>query len=92
MSRIGDDSFRIVNAAHERCNGRSRFRVPQFRARERWRAVLGNRGGEIPRTVLRSWDEAEARLFPLVMARPDMYQQSVSMIQELLRRLRETYP
>lgn len=49
-------------------------------------------GGEIPRTVLRSWDEAEARLFPLVMARPDIYQQSVSMIQELLRRLRETTP
>ena len=26
------------------------------------------------------------------MARPDIYQQSVSMIQELLRRLRETAP
>jgi hypothetical protein len=26
MSRIGDGSLRIVNAAHERCNGRSRFR------------------------------------------------------------------
>jgi len=49
-------------------------------------------GGEIPRAVLRSWDEAEARLFPMVMARPDIYQQSVSMIQELLRRLRETIP
>jgi hypothetical protein len=49
-------------------------------------------GGEIPRAVLRSWDEAEARLFPMVMARPDIYQQSVSMIQELLRRLRETTP
>ena len=42
-------------------------------------------GGEIPRAVLRSWDEAEARLFPLVMARPDVYQQSVSVIQQLLR-------
>jgi len=31
-------------------------------------------GPEIPRTVLRAWDEAEARLFPTVMARPDLYQ------------------
>jgi len=47
---------------------------------------------EIPRAVLRSWDEAEARLFPMVMARPDLYQQSVSMIQRLLALLRETCP
>ena len=47
---------------------------------------------EIPRAVLRSWDEAEARLFPTVMARPDLYQQSVSMIQRLLALLRETCP
>ena len=47
---------------------------------------------EIPRAVLRSWDEAEARLFPTVMARPDLYQQSVSMIQRLLGLLRETCP
>jgi hypothetical protein len=45
---------------------------------------------EVPRAVLRSWDEAEARLFPTVMARPDLYQQSVSLIQRLLGRLRET--
>jgi hypothetical protein len=44
----------------------------------------------VPRTVLRAWDEAEARLFPLVMARPDLYQRSVSAIQLLLGRLRET--
>ena len=51
------------------------------------------RGGPgIPRAVLRSWDEAEARLFPTVMARPDLYQQSVSMIQRLLALLRETCP
>src|SRR5580692_12489168 len=46
----------------------------------------------MPRAVLRAWDEAEARLFPLVMARPDLYQRSVSMIQRLLGRLRETCP
>jgi hypothetical protein len=45
---------------------------------------------DIPRSVLRSWDEAEARLFPLVMAQPDLYQRSVTMIQRLLARLRET--
>lgn len=49
-------------------------------------------GTAIPRAVLRSWDQAEARLFPLVMARPDLYQRSVSMIQRLLAYLRETCP
>ncbi len=47
-------------------------------------------GGEIPRAVLRAWDEAEARLFPTVMARPDEYQRSVRLIQRLTGRLRET--
>jgi len=46
----------------------------------------------IPRAVLRSWDEAEARLFPTIMARPDVYQQAVGLIQRLLGRLRETCP
>jgi hypothetical protein len=46
----------------------------------------------VPRAVLRSWDEAEARLFPTIMARPDVYQQAVSLIQQLLGRLRETCP
>jgi len=49
-------------------------------------------GPGVPRAVLRSWDEAEARLFPLVMARPDLYQQAVSMISQLAARLRETCP
>ncbi|MGH3219162.1 MAG: hypothetical protein ACRDPY_10720 [Streptosporangiaceae bacterium] len=44
----------------------------------------------MPRAVLRAWDEAEARLFPLVMARPDLYQRSVGAIGLLLGRLRET--
>ena len=52
----------------------------------------GGRPGaqEVPRAVLRSWDQAEARLFPTIMARPDVYQQSVTLIQRLLGRLRET--
>jgi hypothetical protein len=52
---------------------------------------VGAPGGRaVPHAVLRSWDEAEARLFPTIMARPDVYQQSVSLIQRLLGRLRET--
>jgi hypothetical protein len=47
---------------------------------------------EVPRAVLRAWDQAEARLFPTIMARPDVYQQSVSLIQRLVGRLRDTCP
>jgi hypothetical protein len=46
----------------------------------------------VPPSVLRSWDEAEARLFPLVMAQPELYQQALGVIQRLLERLRETCP
>jgi hypothetical protein len=57
-------------------------------------APLGGRPGgqQVPRAVLRSWDQAEARLFPTIMARPDVYQQSVTLIQQLLGRLRDTCP
>jgi hypothetical protein len=44
----------------------------------------------VPHAVLRSWDEAEARLFPTIMARPDVYQQSVLLIQQLAGKLRES--
>ena len=44
----------------------------------------------MPPSVLRSWDEAEARLFPLVMAQPELYQQALGAVQQLLERLRET--
>src|SRR6516164_338643 len=47
-------------------------------------------GPGVPPAVLRSWDEAEARLFPLVMAQPELYQQALGAIQRLLGRLRET--
>ncbi len=46
----------------------------------------------VPPSVLRSWDEAEARLFPLVMAQPELYQQALGAIQALLGPLRETCP
>jgi hypothetical protein len=55
-------------------------------------AGAGAQPGEpsVPSAVLRSWDEAEARLFPLVMAQPDLYQQALGVIQRMLERLRET--
>jgi len=49
-------------------------------------------GTSVPLAVLQSWDEAEARIFPLVMAQPDLYQQSVTTIQRLLGRLRGSCP
>jgi hypothetical protein len=47
---------------------------------------------EVPAAVLRSWDQAEAKLFPLVMARPDVYERAVRVIADLAARLRETCP
>ena len=47
---------------------------------------------EVPPSVLRSWDEAEARLFPLVMAQPELYQQALGMVRQVIARLRETCP
>src|SRR5690242_7544316 len=44
----------------------------------------------VPPSVLRSWDEAEARLFPLVMAQPELYEQALGAVRQLLERLRET--
>jgi hypothetical protein len=42
----------------------------------------------VPTETLRSWDAAEARLFPLVMARPEEYERSLALIQVLLGWLR----
>jgi hypothetical protein len=38
--------------------------------------------------TLRSWDEAEARLFPLVMSRPEAYERALVLIAGVLARLR----
>lgn len=46
----------------------------------------------MPAAVLRSWDQAEAKLFPLVMARPDVYERALRMIADLAARLRDTCP
>lgn len=45
---------------------------------------------QVPTVVLRSWDQAEAKIFPLVMARPEVYEQALHMIADLAARLRET--
>jgi hypothetical protein len=49
-------------------------------------------GAQVPPSVLRSWDQAEARLFPLVMAQPEVYEQALGLVRQLLERLRETCP
>ena len=50
------------------------------------------RGNSVPAETLRSWDAAEARLFPLVMARPEVYERSLAMIDVLLGWLRSRCP
>lgn len=47
---------------------------------------------DVPVAVLRSWDQAEAQLFPLVMARPELYTQALEMVGVLAAGLRETCP
>src|SRR5262249_29726596 len=47
---------------------------------------------QVPAAVLRSWDQAEAKLFPLVMARPDAYERALRMIADLADRLPDTCP
>ena len=47
---------------------------------------------QVPAAVLRSWDQAEAKIFPLVMARPEVYERALHMIADLAARLRETCP
>jgi hypothetical protein len=44
----------------------------------------------VPAQTLRSWDEAEARLFPLIMSRPEAYKRALILIQETLGQLRNS--
>ena len=44
---------------------------------------------DVPAQTLRSWDAAEAGLFPLIMARPHEYERSLSLVQILLGWLRD---
>jgi len=54
------------------------------------RSAESSAGAQVPPSVLRSWDQAEARLFPLVMAQPEVYEQALGLVRQLLERLRET--
>ena len=49
-------------------------------------------GQQVPIAVLRSWDQAEAKIFPLVMARPEVYERALHLIADLAARLRKTCP
>jgi len=51
-------------------------------------AARGEPQAGVPAQMLRSWDAAEAQLFPLIMARPDAYERSLSLIQLVLAWLR----
>src|SRR5258708_16900244 len=51
-------------------------------------AAAGVAAGTAPAETLRSWDAAEARLFPLIMTRPEEYERSLALIQVLLGWLR----
>jgi len=52
--------------------------------------MAGDAEAVVPAETLRSWDEAEARLFPLVMSRPEAYQRALLLIQDVLGRLRDS--
>lgn len=52
--------------------------------------MAGDASTVIPAETLRSWDEAEARLFPLVMSRPEAYQRALLLIQDVLGLLRSS--
>ena len=81
-SRFGpghDDA--TAASAPARCHGGQRP-GPHATAAERRRYRRG----------ARSWDQAEAKLFPLVMARPDVYERALRMIADLAARLRDTCP
>src|SRR5499427_3962631 len=98
MSRIGDDSFRIVNTMGPPGNRGGRSSSPT--ARCSWRGAMDSpdpgpqlpTAAQVPPAVLRSWDQAEAKIFPLVMARPEVYERALRMIADLAARLRETCP
>src|SRR5215831_9916428 len=98
MSRIGDDSFRIVNTMGP--PGNRRGRSPALLPGVSWRGAMDSPdsgpqhppAAQVPPAVLRSWDQAEAKIFPLVMARPEVYERALRMIAGLAARLRETCP
>ncbi|GEM_PF-766327 len=50
------------------------------------------RPADIPPEVLRRWEQAEARLFPLIMSHPGEYERAVRAVQRVRDMLRVTCP
>lgn len=46
----------------------------------------------VPAATAAAWQQGEARLFPAVMTRPDIYQRAVSLVRFTVDRLRELGP
>ncbi len=46
----------------------------------------------VPAATAASWQQGQARLFPAVMTRPDIYQRAVTLVRFTLDRLRELGP
>lgn len=46
----------------------------------------------VPAVTAAAWQQSEAKLFPAVMTRPDIYQRAVSLVRFTLDRLRELGP
>ncbi len=44
--------------------------------------------GEVPPEVLREWQSAEERLYPVVMVRPDLYERAVELVRAVADELR----
>jgi hypothetical protein len=46
----------------------------------------------VPHHIRRAWEEAEARLFPVVMVRPDLYERSLTLVRLTVDALRRECP
>jgi hypothetical protein len=57
--------------------------------------MAGNQPGDpdtVPQHIRRAWEEAEARLFPVVMVRPDLYERSLTLVRLTVDALRRECP
>jgi hypothetical protein len=43
---------------------------------------------DVPPRLRQAWEEAEARLFPVVMVRPDLYERSLTLVRQTVDELR----
>jgi hypothetical protein len=47
---------------------------------------------DVPLGLRQAWEEAEARLFPVVMVRPDLYERSLTLVRLTVAELRRECP